>query len=124
MLYQHYIELTYRFVVSSCSQSIVRRSNNNKRKIIQSALEPVIDCAGAPPHKNKLNKRADGLPIDREIQSEQAFANRTVDQQESECQASILRDRSPLHKLNKSSTKFADKIRGNHSSRLNACISV
>jgi len=59
MPYQHYVELILSIDWSTGSQSIVREAKTTtKRQRISRALEPVIDCTGAPLHKKKPNKRA------------------------------------------------------------------
>jgi len=60
--------------------------------------------------------------INREMRSKR-LTTQLINKETSKCRASI-RICPSLHKLNKSSTKFADKTRGKHSSQSEDCVAV
>jgi len=106
------------------SQSTARREA--KKTTHSKCLEPVQSIGRSSMQASKINSsREQGVLIDREMRSEQeeleshSRLTRRVSVEHQFCE-----DRSPLHKLNKSNAELPDKIRGNHSSRSNACVAV
>ena len=86
------------------------------------ALEPVIDCAGAPLHKNKQSKRAAKL-LNR-LKTIDIFDQQVNEIAKIKRRVSDKFRNSLQHKLNNRHTDLPDKIDGNTAAVRHNCIAV